>query len=418
MEEENQPHTMKLTTIHVGAIALAAALSLTQSTDAQTLLTHTQRTVYETSGPFPMACPSPTGTLLNTTMTQGTSACQTLGFSTGHPYGGVAINKFTSLVWASDGFDITEYDADGIPLRTFPAPTPSGAVSGLGWDTAGGVLWVADLFSRSVMGIIPPPPPGCTAQPTVVFPAVTVPAIAAIVTGVTWDETTGSLFVCYDDGQVANIMTDGSVGPYGSPVPTPCPLATAAGITIDSAASVTENVPIFTVVDVFGDYTYQDALGNAAPVTAYTPVACDTLPVAMLNGCAFSSGGTRYGVGGDTLGGIPPTIQTFHQCISPNPLFEVRVSGTPPGATAILYATDAGPMICPPVVVIGLPIYFLPTTLLTPGVVVTDGAGVGILNAPIPPGLPVGRRVNAQFLVLAPGQLQVTEGVHLTIMHN
>ena len=151
--------------------AFAVAVAFASAPLAQTLYTFDGVAVDEIAGPPGGPCGYPNGPLVGTFPSFVPFPCPTAGpVVVGPCFGGVAVNKLTDTVWVSDGFVITEYGPGGAPITSFSigAVLPAGPVAGMGWDSAGGILWLTDGFFA--VGVVPPPPPGCGALPGVVIP--------------------------------------------------------------------------------------------------------------------------------------------------------------------------------------------------------------------------------------------------------
>jgi hypothetical protein len=302
--------------------------------------------------------------------------------------GDIAVNTITDTVFVTDGAIIGEYVGDppcggavppGFPVNSFFPPFPIGALTGMGMDSAAGVLWVTDgLF---IGGMIPPPAGTC-GPAVVAFPPfiAILPAFAGILTDITWDPFTGSFWACDTAGFVHNIAIGGApAGPPFPVAPGPCfPAGPAVlqGIAYDRAtpSPIGSPIPRLWVTDGFV-VGYLDIGGAPAgpPGNFYAPTPCSPWPGPPTSGLAMASHGGTYG-----FPRVATTLTTFGQSVLGSGTFGVEFTGTAPGSTvfAIVGFSFPGPgFFCPPAPAGGTFLWVDPTP---PGTVVTIG--------PLPPG--------------------------------
>jgi len=300
--------------------------------------------------------------------------------------GDIALNTVTDTVFVTDGFVISEHVGDppcgvvppaGTMLNSFISPLPG--LTGMGFDSAAGILWVTDgLF---IMGLLPSPPGTC-APPAVAFPPfiAVLPPFAGILTDITWDPFTGTFWACDTAGFVHNILIGGlPAGPPFPVAPGPCfPAGPAVlqGIAYDRAtpSPIGSPIPRVFVTDGFM-VAYLDIGGapSAPPGNFYAPMPCTLWPGPPTSGLAMSSHGGTYG-----FPRVATTLTTFGESILGSGTFGVEFTGTAPGSTvfAVVGFSFPGPgFFCPPAPAGGTFLWVDPTP---PGTVVMIG--------PLPPG--------------------------------
>lgn len=382
--------------------------------------------VVEATGPPGGPCGYPTGPMLSAYPTPLSWICPlpvTMGPPPANIIGDLAVDKVNDTVWVTDGIILGEYVASGggmgTPVTGFvPAPFGSGApLTGLGMDSAAGLLWMTEgLFAQA---LIPPPPPGCPAAGVVAVPPfpLPLPIPGSLATDIEWNPVTGTLWICDTAGMVTEVVIGGAMGPFGTwpAAAGMCGLAPPLqGIAIDTVATAVTGLPTIYVTDGFM-IDYQVPGGAPAPPTFYSPFPC--IPtMGPLLGLAFAGRALPYGVGGDNSGLVPPTIGSIGQGLSPSATFTVTLAGSVPGSTAILYVSWGG-LYCPALMVMGLPVLInlVPTPLMLGAVPVGPGGGA-MLTTGIPAGYAPGNSFWLQWLVVTPNpSLQVSDGLALTI---
>lgn len=348
-------------------------------------------------------------------------------------HGDVAVNSQTNSVFLTDGFIIQEYVADtpcGVPapctpINAFfvPPGLGMGPINGMGMDEwgvrTGGVptLYITD--GLLIAGVSPTPPGSCISPPVVMPPSPLVPPIPALLTDVTWDPQTGTLWACDTAGMIHNI----AIGPGVCPVLTSFPATNCnlvpplQGIAFDlgSGGPFSPGIPALYVTDGFV-VEYLDVTGAPAAPTFYSPVTCSATP-APLHGLAYASNGVGYG-----FPQVNARCGTFGQSSTPGPSFGIEYSGAPAGALTVLIMNTSvtpapPPFFCPPILGAGANIWVNPAPPAF--VFVVGGALPGCVPVPlaIPPGVPTGINVFFQWVFLNPGAIAVdaTEGCEFTI---
>ncbi|MEW6071474.1 MAG: hypothetical protein AB1726_02620 [Planctomycetota bacterium] len=407
-----------------GAIAGALALSVSLAGAQSQYGFAAGGLVVEGAGPPAGACGYPNGPLLSAFPVVVPFGCPLPTPPAPPPMilGDIAVDKVADTAWATDGFICGEYIASGpalgTPITGF-VPLPFGAggpITGLGYDSAAGFLWMTEgIFAQA---LIPPAPPGCPGVGVVAIAAFPLPLFAgAMATDIDWDPVTGTLWICDTLGLVTNVLIGGAIGPFGffAAAPGPCGLAVPLeGLAIDPVGSTVFGIPTMYVTDGF-TIAYEMLGGAPGPPTFYTPAPCFPA-LGPLVGLAFADRALSYGTGADNSGLAPPTIGSTGQTLSPSGTFTVTLAGSVPGSTAVLYMSTSG-FYCPPPVVLGLPIYIdLSTPVSLLGVVPVGAAGTASLATGIPPGLPPGVTAWLQWLAVTPTpSLQVSEGLEVIV---
>lgn len=365
-------------------------------------------TVESTGPPTGAGCPS--APILSAFPTFVPAICLPPGPAAAPPaiLGDLAVDKVTDTTWVTDGLSIGHYARSGALLDAFPSPLP--ALTGLGFDSAAGLLWITDGFVAAA--IVPPAPPGCLAPPppfAFLFP-IGLPGGPA--TDIDWDAGTGTLWCCDVGGFVTNILIGGAIGPFGifPAVPGPCGLAVPLqGIAVQ-ASSALGPARIF----VSDGFTTASLLpgGAPAPPTFAFPLPCTPNPTPQL-GIGYAARGISYGVGADLAGLPAPVIGSIGQSIAPNPGFAITVSSAVPGSPAVMLLSSSA--LCPPLPLPGMgPLYLLPNYTTIPGVTTAAGTAVFVLPIPPPPGV-VGGTWFTQVGVMKAVGVQVSSGLTFRI---
>ena len=328
------------------------------------------------------------------------------------PLGDVTVDVTTNLVYVSDGPLIGVYTTAGVHLGSHPSPLAP--ITGMGVDGVAGLLWITDGI---MYGALPLPLPLCgPIAPFAVgpFPAPIGAFFAAPLGGLDWDPITGTLWGCDFAGLVGNFFPGPASppGPFGLfPVPPlPCPLVPPLlGIAVDRAGPagliyVTDGVTVSHMLPG----------GAPAPPTFYTPVPCYPVPAPPpVAGLAFTGHQITYGVGGNNLAGPIPVIGSIGNSYPGNPAYGVTLSGATPGSVAYLKFSMGSS--CPPLPVLGVPVY-IAVPRFTATVMVVGGGGTAAFASPIPAAFPVGLPVHLQWAVLSFPGLAVTSGARLTLV--
>jgi hypothetical protein len=368
-------------------------------------------TVLEFTGPPAGPCGYPNGPLLGAFPTFVPFLCPTVGPTPLPPaiFGDVAHDHITDLVWATNGPMITAYTPAGVPVTSFPVPPPLGLLTGLGFNSAAGILWMTD--GALVMPIVPPGP-GCV-PPLLIVPPFPSPS-PGVLTDIDWDPFTGTLFGCDVLGFVTNMTAAGAIGPFGIfPVLGGClpPLGPPLqGLAVDTATPSIFGVPLELVVtDGFALHRIAPPAPGGPP-TFYMPLPCSPGPGPPISGLAFALHGITYGAGCNTLGGPIPAITMTGNSTTPG-VIAINLAGGPPGGLAFL-VFDIAPA-CPPLPFKGCPLYAAPVFLFGPFPIPLLG-GI-VLPAAIPPGTPIGAGVYLNWVCRQPGGWALSSGLALTI---
>lgn len=401
-------------------VAAPGLLSLLLASDvrAQTLVT--LEGTFPSAGEFsihpPNACGYPSPSADVWVLPDPGSSCGTIGPFTPPPAGVLgdsAVDVLADVAWITDGATLSAY-VDGASITNVAVPPGlllPGPVTGLGCDSAGGLLWLTD---GKVAAAIPVPGPGCPALPPPTAGPFALPLTGTLALDIAWDSWTNTLWVCDDGGVVTNVTTTGALGPAGSFVPASCGLgATLTGIAFDSATGnlfVTDGVGI----------EYVTPTGAPAPPTFYTPASpCASPPPpgppAALSGLAFAPRPQRYGGACATAGSAPFIDFVGSFSTSPNPSFGITLSNALPSTTAALLISPGAP--CPALPWGACDVLVFPFTLAF--FTTTDSSGQAGFPLPIPgyaAGSPfIGLTAKAQWLILSPAGRQTTEGLAFTL---
>jgi len=339
--------------------------------------------------------------------------------SLGTLLGDVATNRIKDTVWATDGFTIHEYSGDlpcatsilsCMPLDSFFAPTFLGTLTGMGMDSAGGtvtpagtpVLWVTD--GALVAGLVPGS--GCVPPTLVSGPFATGIACSpsGMMTDVSWDPLSGTLWLCDSIGFVHNIFIGGGcASPSFSAVPGNCGTLSAPllGLAFDTAwtadAPIAPETPKLYVTDGF-TVEYVTDTGVPAGATFYTPTTCTTT-AALMNGLALAGMGVNYG-----FNRVLAEIGSFGQSSSPGPSWGLELRRAPLGDDIWLAFNFSFPgpgYYCPPVFAQGTNFWVDPG--FPGGLMFLGSVTAPCMTIPLPlaPGLPDGLTVFTQFFTTA-----------------
>jgi hypothetical protein len=324
--------------------------------------------------------------------------------------GDVAVDVTTDIVYVTDGAIVSGYTSAGVQVGSIPPPLA--AITGLAVDSGPGLLWLTDGVTYGAI----PLGAGCAAGvPFAVgpFPVPIGPIFGGPITDLDWDSATGTLLACDVTGLVGSFVPGPAPapGPYGVfPVLAgPCGLVPPlVGIAIDKALPgsgthyVTDGLTVARLLPG----------GGLAPPTFYSPAPCFPAPPAPpIAGLAFAGRQITYGAGADNAGLPVPTIGSVGESWVGNPLYTVTLAGSVPGGVARLKYSFGS--LCPPLGIVGVPIYLSAPRFTA--VIVGVGAGGGAaFAAPIPPAIPFGLSIYLQWVVLTGVSVQVTSGAELT----
>jgi len=367
--------------------------------------------VTELVGPPGGACAYPTPVGLPPFATFVPFGCPTVG---GLPIAGilgdVAHDLVTDMVWATDGPTVTGwYTPAGLPASSFPTPPPLGLLTGLGCNSAAGLLWMTDgVFVMATFL----PAPGCAPPPIAVPPFPTLSP--GPLTDIEWDPSSGTLFGCDALGFVTNMTPAGALGPFGIfPVPACAPalVPPLQGLAVDTATPSILGPPLTLLITDGITINKVAVPGAIAPPTFYFPVPCWPAAAPILKGLAFALHGVNFGMACSTTGAAVPAIGSAGNSTTPG-VFTITLAGAPAGMLAWLLVDTVAQ--CPALAFKGCPLYAAPVFLFGPFPIPPGGAIA--LPAAIPPALPPGILVAAQWVCTQPGGgFALTSGLECTL---
>ena len=390
---------------------LCAAMALASlPLSAQTLVTYDGVGAFgEFAGPpDPTVCGYPYGPL-GTAFPPGSFGCGPglLPIPAGSPSmpGGVAYDSVTDSIFVSDGFVVEIYAAGtGLFVDAFTSPLP---VTGMGFDSAAGLLWATDgLALVYAMGV--PPAPACGAPAPLVFPPFPVPTPAPL-SGIDWDPLSGSLWAVDQLGLVHNFLPGGAPGPISAApypaVPGPCWPGPGTypylRLAVDDASPFGPGHLYLT--DGFTVSSILPGGAPAPPTFAFPgPMGAPCFPTAMPTiGLAFAPHVVTYGKGVDPDGLPAPVIGATGATTTPTFGMTITLSGAVSGAPAFLvYSTAPACPACPLFGVLSLLSATSPITILGP--FPTSAIGNVTLPIVLPGGLPISLNLYAQWFVVKP----------------
>jgi hypothetical protein len=347
--------------------------------------------VYLPSSPYPAGVPSPLGPIALPLFA---------GVAVPGPglLGGHAINQVNGRIYSTDGFMLAvdvhpSYPALGGPVfPPFPiagAVIPGAPITGLGFNSAAGILLMCAGGAWSFHAPVPPFP--MIAGPFF-FPVVA----AAPFTGIGWDPNTASVWLCNAMGMIFNFT------PAGLPIgPQPVAIVPGAGglfppltgLDVNTSNGLGTFPPPFCSAQTPGAYhicvtngfAIFDALAAANPPIP-TGLAGPSYGLAFCSDTQFVASASPLNIA--TIGSTRP----MHTGPGIVPL-AITLTGAPPLQTAIL-AYDlctGGPFPMP----WGGALVLNPGTLAT---FVTATNFAGVADVPIPPAAPPGLQVTTQWI--------------------
>ncbi|MFT7462406.1 MAG: hypothetical protein ACI9EF_000746, partial [Pseudohongiellaceae bacterium] len=399
-------------------LALLVGAALSPLTNAQTLLgsDNINLQAWEFSPSPANPCVQPDPFVVSCPISSPICGNPSPGFAQpGQLWGDIADDPLTDTFYLTGGRIIEQYTMDTpcvgpltcAPLNSFPAPSFMAEITGLGFDNTGGVvapagtplLWLTD--GVQITAITPGLPGSCSY--TVVFGPCSPTGMPAgeRMTDLTWDPSSGSLWVCTDSGRVHNIL------------PTPCTVASTfttalcgvatmplTGIAFDTGtpalAPLVPSTPTLFVTN--GTIVQRMTTTGGLPVATFgSPTPCTIAP-SFLSGLALTQHGGTYG-----SNRINAKLNTYGQSSTPGPTFGLEVTNAPAGFNAWLILNFNFPgtgFLCPPAGIAGTKVWVDPTP---PGVVTNLGpmtSSCTPIPLPIPPAVPVGWEAFAQVLFL------------------
>jgi hypothetical protein len=423
-------------TRHAILAALSCALLLSVPVQAQTLLgvDGVSATAWEFTPSPGGACPAPTPFLAG--CPYGTpTICGTPGpgpIPAGSVFGDIADDPLTDTFWLTDGFIIQNYTEDSPcfgamtcnTLGAFFVPSFIGPITGMCFDNSSpvsigagaGVLWLTD--GRDIVGVVPPAPGSCNF--TVAFgPCSVILPTGGIMTDITWDFSTMTIWASGSAGFVHNI--DVLACNYLSTLPvTNCGLGPGlTGIAFDggtpAAPPLLPSLPAMYVTDGLM-VERLDITGAPAAPTFGAPVTCTPTP-AFLSGLALTQHGTTYGTSRAVA-----RLETFGNASTPSTSFGLEVYNAPAGDNAWLIIGFNFPGLgyfCPPITGASTNIW---VDFTPPGSITNLGPLPGpcvALPAFIPAATPIGLELFAQIVFIpttGPPASDATNGVAVTVM--
>lgn len=343
--------------------------------------------------------------------------------------GDVADNGLSDTIWITDGRVITEFAARGpcgvpaqcTPLRSFLAPTIMGGITGMGMDPSGtftgGIptLWITD--GVLIMGVGVPAAP-CGLPTAFVGPCPS--PVPSLLTDLTWDPFTSSLWASDTAGFIHHILVPGCTLAGSFPVAPLCGFTAGGmltGLAYDTATPPTfplAGPPSFFVTNGT-TVAYVAAGGGPAPARFYAPTAC-TPTNSFLAGLAMPSHGVTYG-SQRVLARLTSTGQTT----APGPTFALEVTSAPPGTNAwfLLNYNVPGPgFLCPAQPGVGTKLWVDPSP---PALLSNLGplpGGCVSIPLPIPAAAPPGLQGFMQLVFIpvgGPPAVDATNGLAVTI---
>lgn len=354
--------------------------------------------ITQMTGPPGGACAYPNGPLLGGFPTFVVFGCPTVGFVAPPPaiLGDVAHNHLANVIWATNGPIVSSYTPAGVPISSFPTPPPLGPLTGLGFNSAAGILWMTDGIL--VAGVFAPA--GGCGPPILALPPFPSPS-PGMLTDIEWDPFSGTLFGCDVLGFVTNMTAAGAIGPFGIfPVLGGCPPPLAAplqGLAVDTATPSVLGPPLTLVVtDGFSLHRITPP-GAISPPTFYAPFPCTPVVGGPINGLCFTLHGITYGAGCNSMGFAIPTVTLTGDSTTPGAL-TVTLGAAPALGTAwVVFNTVAA---CPPLPFKGCSMYAAPVFLFGPFPI--PAAGTIALPLAIPPLLPIGAEAFGQWICKQP----------------
>jgi len=348
--------------------------------------------------------------------------------------GDIATDRINDTIWVTDGRTLHEYSGDltcvtptlsCTPLVSIALPSFIGNVTGMGIDSRGGTvtplgtpaIWVTDgaLVAAFVSN------GNCLAPTLVSGPFPHGIGGAGIMTDISWDPFTGTLWLPDTLGGVHNMFIGGgAASPSFLATPGTCGslVAPLVGLAVDTAWPASGGPPPGTPKMYVTDgltVDYVTDTGAPAAGTFYTPVNC-TPTNGLLNGLALTGHGVTFG-----QPRINARIGSFGQSSSPGPSFGLELHNAPAGHFVWLVYNFSFPgpgFFCPSVGGAGTQLWVDPGF---PGGVNFFGNVTGPCVSyplPLPNGLPNGLTIFVQFIttpVPSPRASDATEGLAFTI---
>lgn len=414
-------------------LVVVLTLCITSMSMAQTLhtLDGAALSVDEITGPPAGPCLYPNGPVVASWPYAMPFVCPLPGPPIGGPppggiFGGMASDPLRDTVYITDGDIIGEYSATGLPLNGWFNGVFGPTLTAMAYDSLAGVLFFTDGFT--IVGVIPPPPPGCVPGTIVVFPWPYSPAPNAPLTGMTWDPTTGSLWGIDALGLVWNIPVGGPGVPVWPALPDPIcgMLGPPQGLAFDIATPNPLSPPSIYITDGFIIAYSMIGAPAPAPPTFYTTAPCIPVPGSGTNGLAYTSHGITYSFGTDPAGFNPPMISSTGQFVSgpfgsgPISISILGADPTPGTVGGLFYtlgpAWGGGGAACPQIPGFSGNLISISPPFFGPIGPFPLVFGNLTLPGALPPGLPPGLDLYMQWFVKkGSGGRQVSDALEFTI---
>jgi len=325
--------------------------------------------------------------------------------------GDVAIDRERGVLYAGTRNIVARYSLDGTFQDTFSVGM---TIQGMCVNPNTGRIWVTD--GGVCATFVPPPVPACgqlVPMASWLLTPIAAGWFSSVLTDLDFDRYSGTLVGCDRAGVVGSFLPQGIPmrGPYPfRQVSGVCGLGIAlTGIAMDHGRP---GSGIYWVTDGT-TIAYLQPDGTPAPPTPYAPTACVTVPSGSLAGLAYLARPVPYGQGSDTRGLPPPTIGAVGEALVPSSTFAFTLSGSVPGAGAMLVYGSRGAA-CPPHVVGGLSLLAQPPVYCL-GTAAVDGNGAATLVTPVAATVPLGFTGWVQWLVATPTpSLQTSNAMQLS----
>ncbi|MEO0649820.1 MAG: hypothetical protein AAFZ65_03990 [Planctomycetota bacterium] len=314
------------------------------------------------------------------------------------PFEGTAYDAMSNGLLVSDGTLLAEYNAtNGGFRRSWMFAGPS---AGLGFDSAGRVLWTTNGTNEVQAYALPTG--GACGLGIAPFASFTLPAGSPPPTAIDWDPLGGFLWVGFVDGSVQDFLPAGGPGPLGGVRKAVTGLAcTTAGAPID-ALTVDRGSPVPGHLFV-SDTAHVIAVdANPAVPLPYASFAFSLpcfSPGPPVHGLTHVAHGARYGGSSPALG---PIARSIGSSALGSSSLQQNVDNAPAGGLAFPYLS-LGPA-CPPIAVGGVDLFIDPglAILLGAGPLPVPGSGTATLATPVPFGLPPGFEFFVQWVTISP----------------
>jgi hypothetical protein len=254
-------------------------------------------TAMELTGPSTLPCGYPNGPVLFSWPYIQLAPCPPM-----QPYptlppnvlGDITTNRKSDTAFVSDGKNIGEFTSTGVELNVMSVGTLGiSAVTGLGYDTMAGRLWVSD--GNMIYAMTPSAPGSCL--PPVITSSFA-PAGLGFVTDVSWHSPTSVLYACDVAGRIAGYTAAGVLvaGPWLASA-SGCPLGLPlVGIAADTSSACPGGLTRLYVTDGF-TVDYQFVGGIPGPAKFYTPFNCYPWSSAPTQGLEYVARPITYGTG-------------------------------------------------------------------------------------------------------------------------